>query len=267
MIGPSLVRWWAATYTRGLPVEVAVTRRAELASDLYEHKENGGRAAAIVGRMLRGIPADVLWHLDERRAMSTNAAAVTGRPTGLRAAWATLIQAWFTPVAALIGAFNVVLAIGIALEPGGTMPGRALGPAVLLLLAAGLFGGLYLRWASGFGAAGTPRPSRARAATAAVGGLATVAVAYGVVGFAGFAAGGVAIAIGVGLMLIAVRSRRDRVPGSPRSFVLLADLFIIVGTLPALAFFWMVVPPVLALIVIGGVIGTGPRTRGRAAVA
>ena len=41
----------------------------------------------------------------------------------------------------------------------------------------------------------------------------------------------------------------------------LADGLIIVGTFPALAMFWMIVPPILALVVIGGVLGTSPKLR------
>lgn len=40
-----------------------------------------------------------------------------------------------------------------------------------------------------------------------------------------------------------------------------ADALIIVGTLPALALFWMVIPPLLALAVIVGVLGASPRLR------
>lgn len=46
---------------------------------------------------------------------------------------------------------------------------------------------------------------------------------------------------------------------------MLADVLIIIGTLPALGLFWMVFPTILALLVIGGVLGTGPGTRRRAA--
>jgi hypothetical protein len=45
----------------------------------------------------------------------------------------------------------------------------------------------------------------------------------------------------------------------------LADVLIIVGTLPALGLWWMIVPAILALIVIGGVLGTGQRLRGATA--
>ena len=44
------------------------------------------------------------------------------------------------------------------------------------------------------------------------------------------------------------------------------SLLVILGVLPAIGLFWMVIPPILALIVIAGVIGTGVRPR-RASVA
>jgi hypothetical protein len=40
-----------------------------------------------------------------------------------------------------------------------------------------------------------------------------------------------------------------------------ADTFLILGTLPALAMFWMIVPTVLAIAVICGVLGAGPTRR------
>lgn len=54
---------WGRWYTADLPGEVAAERRAELASDLYEEREQtGDRAtASILGRAIRGIPADLAW--------------------------------------------------------------------------------------------------------------------------------------------------------------------------------------------------------------
>src|SRR5680860_679612 len=81
------------------------------------------------------------------------------------------------------------------------------------------------------------------------------------------------LAAGV-LTLAGVAALARRRSGAPRihqartprtEHVMLADVLIIVGTLPALGMWWLIVPAVLALIVIGGVIGTGPRTRERAA--
>ncbi|MCD2441097.1 hypothetical protein LQ757_02295 [Agromyces sp. SYSU K20354] len=69
---------WCRWYTRDLPEQVATGRIAELASDLHEQRafaaETGGPGAsrAIVGRMLRGIPADLAWrHARLRRAALT----------------------------------------------------------------------------------------------------------------------------------------------------------------------------------------------------
>lgn len=54
---------WCGWYTADLPDDVAAERRAELASDLFEEREHtGARAtASILGRAVRGIPADLAW--------------------------------------------------------------------------------------------------------------------------------------------------------------------------------------------------------------
>lgn len=54
---------WCDWYTADLPQEVAIQRRAEIASDLFEEREYGGAGAtgSILGRAIRGIPADLAW--------------------------------------------------------------------------------------------------------------------------------------------------------------------------------------------------------------
>lgn len=54
---------WCRWYTGDLPDEVAAERRAELASDLFEEREQTGDRAtgSILGRAVRGIPADLAW--------------------------------------------------------------------------------------------------------------------------------------------------------------------------------------------------------------
>jgi len=67
-----VIRWveaWARYYTRELSPTVAVDRRAELASDLFEHAAAEGTPAAILSRAIRGIPADLAWRHEERRAV------------------------------------------------------------------------------------------------------------------------------------------------------------------------------------------------------
>ncbi|NUT59390.1 MAG: hypothetical protein HOQ00_11195 [Agromyces sp.] len=54
---------WCRWYTADLPDDVAAERRAEVASDLYEEREHSGAHASgsILGRAIRGIPADLAW--------------------------------------------------------------------------------------------------------------------------------------------------------------------------------------------------------------
>jgi hypothetical protein len=69
---PRVVSWWTATYTAGLASSVRNARRAEIASDVWEHREDmvaGGEtmlrsAIGIVSRMVRGVPADLLWRVN-----------------------------------------------------------------------------------------------------------------------------------------------------------------------------------------------------------
>ncbi len=68
---------WVRLYTRGLAEETRDRRITELASDLWEHERDAGdhdatdasRALAIVGRTLRGIPADLSWRLERRTGL------------------------------------------------------------------------------------------------------------------------------------------------------------------------------------------------------
>lgn len=68
-----LAQSWVALYTRGLPSDLRDARRAEIASDLWEHRnhgspnESGGMASGIVGRVVAGVPADISWRVEEQR--------------------------------------------------------------------------------------------------------------------------------------------------------------------------------------------------------
>lgn len=71
MSGERLARWWVDRYTRGLAPDVRAQRRAELASDLWEHRAAAGdrfaTQLAMLSRCLRGIPADLSWRRSRRR--------------------------------------------------------------------------------------------------------------------------------------------------------------------------------------------------------
>jgi hypothetical protein len=62
-----LTRTWVAIYTAGLPDELACRRRDEIESDLWEQELLGGVSnGEALARLVFGIPADLLWRLDQR---------------------------------------------------------------------------------------------------------------------------------------------------------------------------------------------------------
>jgi hypothetical protein len=71
----SFVRAWVRFYTTGLEPELRFERRAEIDSDLWEHRllaaddrqSSTATSLAIWGRWAAGIPADLSWRVDQRR--------------------------------------------------------------------------------------------------------------------------------------------------------------------------------------------------------
>lgn len=189
--------------------------------------------------------------------------------TPLSDAWAVLTQAWFAPIAVLIGVFNLGSSVAIVLDDGSTMPGRVIGPIFMILFAIALFTGLRLRWRAGgmIDVRGPEAPSstgeRSQLAPLII--VLVLALALLTVGVSADA--GSAYVVGLALLVSVcvivggtalVRTVRSSRPSSKGN---LADALIVIGTLPALAFFWMIIPPLLAVAVIGGVLGTNPRLR------
>lgn len=63
----AIVRGWAWLYTRGLPRDIADTRRAEIESDLWDSMSDPATPAQpvqILSRLLRGLLDDVGWRLE-----------------------------------------------------------------------------------------------------------------------------------------------------------------------------------------------------------
>jgi len=258
-------RWWVRWYTRGLPREARDNRRSEIESDVFDQLENARQestparsaGAEVLWRTLRGMGDDVLWRLREGHAMKTST-TVAGPPTGLRALWATATSAWFTPIAVLLGLLNML---------------QVIGPIIMVSLAVSLFVGLWLRWtASPTGSASAPSAKASRKPAILLIGLATLAAAATAFGIASgvivFLVGGVGalVVVGARQSFSLPTAERARIGPKRRHGLVLADALVIVGVLPAIGLFWMVIPPILALIVIAGVIGTGVRPR-RASVA
>jgi len=271
--GATFTSWWTNRYTRGLPVEVRERRIEEIDADVFDHARvveiDGTRAPRfeIGWRTVRGIPADVSWRRQERQAMNTGTQSLGGTP--LSNAWAVITQRWFAPIAVLIGVFNLGSSVAIVLDDGSTMPGRVIGPILLALFGLALFSGLRLRWrAAGMIDVRDPEAPSATGERAQIVPLIVVlvlALALLTVGVSTDA--GSAYFVGLGLLVgvcvvvggtALVRAVRSSKPSSKGN---LADALIVIGTLPALGFFWMIIPPLLALAVIGGVLGTNPRLR------
>lgn len=86
-----LVQWWVRLYTTGLPPAMAGERRAEIASDTWEHQRYGTgighqrseTAQEIFGRFLRGIPADLSWRLQWKEDSALLSKIAVERSTGV----------------------------------------------------------------------------------------------------------------------------------------------------------------------------------------
>jgi hypothetical protein len=67
-----LAHAWVALYTRGLPADRRDARRAEITSDVWEHRDDHARdgsdgvAGSVLSRVLAGMPADISWRVEER---------------------------------------------------------------------------------------------------------------------------------------------------------------------------------------------------------
>ena len=264
--------WWADRYTRGLPNEVRARRRDEIESDVFEqlHKTSDVRASSLTWRTVRGIPSDVAWRRQEMRTMRSN--SPEPRCPHLRNTWAVVTQKWFAPIAILVLAFDVLFAIAVVKEGEGS--GRVIGPMLLTLCAVSIAAGLWIRWRAVRVITSRPAPAaapRRAVSTRTIAGLLAVLVITLALLIIGISSGAVSVFfLALGLLAICTLVFGGRaVVRAVRSSDLadkagLADGLIIVGTFTALAMFWMIVPPILALVVIGGVLGTSPKFRAAA---
>ena len=223
------------------------------------------RRFEIGWRAVRGIPADVSWRRQERRVM-TSATRELG-DTPLRDAGAVLTQSWFAPLAVLLGVFDLLASIAVLFDDSSKMPGQLVGPIVMTALALGLFTGLRLRWRTGRVDAPGPEvlADSHRVRIGVIAALLALAFALLTVGVSTGTATAYFVALGL-LVGVAVLFGETALVKALRTRDLahragLADALIVAGTLPALAFFWMIIPPLVALAVIGGVLGTNPRLR------
>jgi hypothetical protein len=93
---PRIVDRWARIYTAGLPDDVAVERRAELESDIWEqlHDPNNATTTGIISRLARGTPADLLWRIETRYHLGGLMHGTTIIATRMAASLVSLIAAF-----------------------------------------------------------------------------------------------------------------------------------------------------------------------------
>jgi hypothetical protein len=107
----NIVRRWVRFYTFGLEEGARHDRRAEIDSDLWEHRNHAaakgeGSAAtslSILARWAAGIPADVSWRASQRRR--------SGRTTKENILTKTLGRYWWQTLAALTAGATVYAGI------------------------------------------------------------------------------------------------------------------------------------------------------------
>ncbi len=110
----SFVRAWVDLYTKGLPESAAADRRALIEADMWDEAreaewlgETSGLGRQRLSRLVRGVPADVTWRLEQQRRITK-----ARRRTGMRISKGQL---------AAIGAvtiFYVVMIVGGLAQPG-----------------------------------------------------------------------------------------------------------------------------------------------------
>lgn len=103
-------RSWVARYTGGLSAEVGDRRRNEIESDIYEQTQEG--IGGVLGRCLRGIPADMWWRVRMLRQHARTAERNPNMRTNRsRPIWLTFvaIHIVFTFILGLVGVPNLVI--------------------------------------------------------------------------------------------------------------------------------------------------------------
>jgi len=132
-----LARGWVYLYTLGLRPEARAARRAEIASDLWEHRHDAatdpaGFAASVLWRVLAGMPSDLVWSVGARGpAAGVSAEGLTWRSQrGLQTAivWGTAV---FAAALSLIDAAGMPVLAFMVLGVGGVLFVAGLMRAVL----------------------------------------------------------------------------------------------------------------------------------------
>ncbi len=138
-LAAAVTRRWVRGYTAWVDAEAAERRRAEIASDVWEQRadarERGSAPAtvafSIAGRVVAGIPADLIWVRTQRlvmRGQPANRKVLTMNTFGhVAARW------WWVLGAAILAVIGIV-----ALIAGGPDIARVQVTVIVVALAAGV---------------------------------------------------------------------------------------------------------------------------------
>lgn len=145
-----LVRWWTALYTTGLGAGAKAERRAEVASDVFEHGRDLGWSARagleIALRWLLGVPADLSWRLEQATVGARVAAAANGALGRLERAGGWVTRRGVPGLTAVL----VWLYIGGGVLVATLAPFQAQDRAGMAVLGAwAIVAGLAVRWGRG----------------------------------------------------------------------------------------------------------------------
>lgn len=146
--GARLAGWWVDALTHTADPRVAAARRAEIASDVHEQLSaatgQAARAAAsraVVGRVVRGMPADLAWRL--RLEVSVD-----------RLSWHL-----HHPSTAITAGFLVMLPVNLLADSAGTRSARLLDLRIPLWVVTDLLGVCILSFAVAAAGIRARRPS------------------------------------------------------------------------------------------------------------
>ncbi len=139
-------RAWTALYTRGLPSAVRGERQEEIDCDLWEHQRLAdfqrqpatSTAAAILLRLIMGVPADMTWRLE------AGASARSERGNEMNDSWT---MRGLLALALAIAAFRAVIGVLVAIGANGEIDGtteRLIKGAIQLTIGTAILTGLVL---------------------------------------------------------------------------------------------------------------------------
>ena len=122
-----MTRSWVAVYTSGLPRELRDGRRAEIDSDVWEHRQiaelteepQGETALQLLARLVLGVPSDLMWRLESGHSVRNERSISMNESGAMRS---------LVAVGVVVALFLVVTGIGAiadALVQGDLASGQA----------------------------------------------------------------------------------------------------------------------------------------------